>query len=79
MSSDERDPLKIPAKVLGCLRSGFVTIIVGHDFGQLDGGIPTEISIGLLPFDLRTPNKEFIALLDRASGVIFAIERIDPP
>lgn len=63
------------AKVIGCLRSGFVTIVLGHGLGLSDGGIATDIPIDLVPFDLRTPNSVFAVVLDPGSGRVVRVER----
>lgn len=65
------------AKVLGCLRSGWLEVIVGPGIGMLDGGIPTEIPMDLVPFNLRTPNTEFILVYDKNSHRYVAVEEID--
>jgi hypothetical protein len=65
---------RIPARVLGSLREGYIQIIVGAGLGMLDGGIHVEIPIELVPPLLRTPNSEFIAVQDRESLEIVSIE-----
>ena len=52
-------------RVIGCLRQGFLEILVGAGYGMLDGGIPTEIPLDIVPQALRLPNSEFIVVQDR--------------
>lgn len=69
--------IKTPAKVLGCLRPGYLTVFLGYGVGMMDGGIPTDIPIDLVPSDLRMPNSEFIVVLDRVNSQITGVERRD--
>jgi hypothetical protein len=75
MSNDPETILKAPARVLACLRPGYLTVLVGSGYGMADGGIPHELPMDLMPFDLRMPNSEFTVLLDRASGRFIGVER----
>jgi hypothetical protein len=68
--------LKAPAKVLGCLRPGYLTVIVGHGLGMADGGIPYDVPVDLVPPDLRMPNSEFTVVLDRTVGRLVGVERL---
>ncbi|QDT40040.1 hypothetical protein Pan241w_00930 [Gimesia alba] len=68
-------PCKFPAKVLASLRPGYLTVFIGYGLGLADGGIPHEVPIDNIPFDLRLPNSEFIAIIDRSNGQIIGIER----
>jgi hypothetical protein len=75
MSHKNENITRIRAKVLACLSPGYLTVIVGYGYGMLDGGIRHDISIDLVPFDLRMPNSEFTVVLDRSSGQFVAVER----
>jgi hypothetical protein len=75
MTEGASSRLRMAASVVGSLRANFITIILGPDFGQLDGGTPTEMPINLVPFDLRLPNGEFIVVLDRSIIRIVGVER----
>ena len=75
MSSEPERLIKVPAKVLACLRPGYLTAFVGYGLGMANGGIPTDIPMDLVPFDLRTPNSEFTVVLDRTNGQFVAVER----
>jgi hypothetical protein len=44
---------------------------------MLDGGIPTEIPLDIVPQALRLPNSEFIVVQDRKQGKIIAVEPIE--
>ena len=47
------------AKVLGCLRTGKLTVILFQGVGFVNGGLVIDISIALVPLDLRMPNNQF--------------------
>ncbi|MBE9179795.1 hypothetical protein IQ268_14590 [Oculatella sp. LEGE 06141] len=59
---------RYPAKVLGCLRGGEITIILCAGIGLTNGGGRQELPIQLVSVDLRMPNSEFDVLFERASG-----------
>jgi len=75
MRSEPDTILKAPAKVLACLRPGYLTVFVGHGLGMADGGIPHEVPMDLVPFDLRMPNSEFTVVIDRTNGQFIGVER----
>ena len=65
---------RIPARVLGCLKNGEITVIVA------EGGsiVVTEpISIDWIPRDLRMPNCEFDILIKFPGGQRIRILRRD--
>ncbi|WP_404784745.1 hypothetical protein [Altericista sp. CCNU0014] len=68
---------RYPARVLGCLRNGEITVILCAGIGLADGGRQTELPIYMIPFDLRIPNSEFDVLLDRVSGCFVRVLRKD--
>jgi hypothetical protein len=59
---------RYPARVLGCLRDGEITVILCAGIGLADGGRRAELPIHMIPLDLRMPNSEFDVLLERTSG-----------
>jgi hypothetical protein len=67
--------LKAPAKVLACLRPGYLTVFVGYGLGMADGGIPHDVPMDLVPFDLRMPNSAFTVVIDRTNGRFIGVER----
>lgn len=75
MGQDPDAIVKIPAKTLACLRPGYVSIFLGFGLGGADGGIPHEVPIDLVPFDLRRPNAGFTVVFDRSAGRIVGVER----
>ena len=75
MSNLPETILKAQAKVLGCFRPGYLTVIVGYGLGMADGGIPHELPVDLVPFDLLMPNSEFIVGLDRTNLRFIGVER----
>ncbi len=60
------------SRVIGCLQDGFVTVLLGADLGQLDGGIPTPVVAEMFPAQLRMPNTELYVVIRR--GEIVGIE-----
>jgi hypothetical protein len=75
MSGLPENILKAPAKVLACIRPGYLTAFVGYGLGMADGGIPQDIPMDLVPFDLRMPNSEFTVVVDRRNGQFISVER----
>ena len=78
MNNEPENTLKFPAKVLASLRPGFLTVFIGYGQGLADGGIPYEVPIDDIPFDLRLPNSEFTAIIDPANRQIIGVERKTP-
>lgn len=66
--SAESRYLVSPAKVLGCLRTGKLTVILFQGVGFVNGGLVTEISIDLVPLELRMPNSQFDLQRQRSLG-----------
>jgi hypothetical protein len=78
MSDQPEHILKAPAKVLACIRPGYLKVFVGHGLGMADGGIPHDVPMDLVPFDLRMPNSEFTVVIDRTDGRFIGVERRSP-
>lgn len=51
---------RISARVLGCLNSGEITVVLYFGFGMF---YPTPIDTNWIPLDLRMPNSEFDILV----------------
>jgi hypothetical protein len=51
-------PARTPARVIDCLRTGWVTVLLHPNQGLADGGIPIEIPADIIPPELRFPNTE---------------------
>ena len=68
-------PLQIPAKVPASLRPGYLTVFIGYGLDMADGGIPHAVPIDDIPFDLRLPNSEFTAIINRTNGQIISVDR----
>lgn len=68
---------RYPARVLGCLRDGEITVILCAGLGLADGGDQEELPVQMVPIDLRMPNSEFDVLFDRASGCFVKVLRKD--
>ena len=65
-----------PARVLACLNTDRITVILCPDVGLADGGVPIEIESSLIPFDLRIPNSEFLLLMQRDTSEIVKVVRL---
>lgn len=74
-SMDEKQFLRAPAIVLGCLNTGTITVIICPGNGHVNGGVHTVLAVELIPFDLRMPNSEFDVVLDRYSGELSVLRR----
>ena len=64
-----------PARVLACLHSGRITVVLFPDQGLADGGVPCEIEASLIPIDLRIPNCEFVVLSRKDTGQVVKVLR----
>jgi len=58
---------KIRAKVVGSLRTGYLTVTVGYDIGMMDGGYNTEIPADIVPPELRMPNSCLMLVMNSDS------------
>ena len=76
--SQAPNEIRIRAKVLGCLHDGYLEVIVGYGYGALDGGLPREIPMDVVPTDLRMPNSVSYVIVDRVRSQITRIERMAP-
>ena len=67
---------RIPARVLGCLRSGEITIIIspGHGIVQSE-----RVPFDWIPKDLRMPNCEFDILMKFPGGERIRVVRKGEP
>ncbi len=59
---------RYPARVLGCLRDGEITVILCAGIGLADDGGQEVLPVQEVPIDLRMPNSEFDVLFERTSG-----------
>jgi hypothetical protein len=66
-----------PARVIYVSGRTRIRIVVGPGIGMLDFGIPTDIDLELVPFELRTPNTDL--LVTSRNGEITAVRRDDRP
>ncbi len=64
----------IPAKVLGCLKRGEITVILSPGHGIVEA---EPISVEWIPIDLRMPNSEFDILMKFPAGEIVRVVRKD--
>ncbi len=54
----------LPAVVFGCLLDGEMRIILLPGYGQADGGVPRDVPMAKIPFELRMPNTLLWITLD---------------
>jgi hypothetical protein len=66
-----------PARVLACLHSDRIRVVLCPGQGLADGGVPYEIEASLIPIDLRMPNSEFVVLSRRDTGQVVKVLRKD--
>jgi hypothetical protein len=74
MVGPDREIIRVLARVIGCITPGCVDVILGPDFGMLNGGVPTVLPSELVPYSLRMANTEFVVVWDRRSPGFIAIE-----
>jgi hypothetical protein len=73
-----KDPIvcwSAPARVLACLHSGRITVVLHPGQGLADGGVPYEMEASLIPMDLRIPNSEFVVLSRKDTGQVVKVLR----
>jgi hypothetical protein len=66
--------LILPARVLGCLQDGLITIILGYGVGLMDGGTQMPVAIELIPTHLRLPNTDLEVILQLNPWKILRIQ-----
>jgi hypothetical protein len=66
---------QIPAEVFACLISGERRIILFPRVGLVDGGIPGDVPIELIPFELRVPNTSLWVQMDEYMNEVLCIWR----
>lgn len=74
----ERSVVRTPAKVLACLGSRQIRIILFPGLGLADGGIPIDVPLDQIPFDLRTPNSLLWLEFEQDRNVVAAVRREAP-
>jgi len=61
---------RVPAVVFACLVPGELRIIVHPKVGLADGGVPWNVPIELIPFELRMPNTPLWLKLDKDMSIL---------
>lgn len=56
---------RFPARVLGCLNSGKIAVLVRNEDEPGKGERQIELSSETIPFELRMPNSQFDLVFDR--------------
>jgi hypothetical protein len=64
-----------PVRVLACLNSNRLTVVLRPDQGLADGGVPCEIDAVFVPLDLRMPNSEFVLVMRRDTDEVVNVLR----
>jgi hypothetical protein len=65
---------EVPARVMYVSGPRTIQILLAPGHGMVDGGVPIEIDLDLVPFELRTPNTDLI--VTRRNGEIVAVCRM---
>lgn len=68
--------VRVPARVLGCLRGGEVTVILFPGHGLV---LTESIQAHLVPENLRMPNSEFDVLFKQPEAEIVRVLHKDEP
>ena len=68
---------RIPATVFACLTQGQITLMLFPGYGLADGGVPHEVPIDQIPFELRTPNTPLWLEVDEGQRIL-GVSRRDP-
>jgi hypothetical protein len=61
---------RVPAVVFGCLVPGELRIILLPGLGHVNGGAPLDVSVDLIPMELRMPNKPLWLRLDDEMNIL---------
>jgi hypothetical protein len=61
---------RVPAIVFACLIPGELRIVLHPGSGMADGGIPMNIPVEEIPFDLRTPNTPLFISFDQGWKIL---------
>jgi hypothetical protein len=68
---------QIPAVVFACLRAGELRLLLCPGAGLADGGSPMDVSVNLVPIDLRMPNTRLWVQFDENWNVLRVWRRED--
>ena len=71
-SDDHTD--RINAQVIGFPAPGQARLLIGPGSGHLDGGVPVDISLELIPAELQTDGQMVIAVFQKDTLEILAVE-----
>ena len=66
---------RVPAEVLACLAPGELRIIVLPEVGHVNGGVPRDVPVELIPPELRMPNTRLWLQLDEDMHVLWVWRR----
>ena len=74
MSDSENETDFINAQVIGFPEPGQIRLLIGPGSGFLDGGVPVDISLDLVPAELRVDGQMVIAVFHKDTLEILAVE-----
>ena len=74
MSDPDRQTDFINAQVIGFPAPGQIRLLIGPGSGFLDGGVPVDISLDLVPAELRVDGQMVIAVFHKDTLEILAVE-----
>ena len=79
MNRANRETDFINAQVIGFPAPGQIRLLIGPGSGHLDGGVPVDIALELIPVELRVDGQMVIAVFQKDTLEILAVEpAIDP-
>jgi hypothetical protein len=61
---------RVPAEVFACLIRGELRLNILPGVGLAGGGIPRDVPIEIVPFELRTPNSRIWVQFDESMNVV---------
>ena len=74
MSESDKQTDRINAQVIGFPVPGQARLLIGPGSGYLDGGVPVDIALELIPAELQADGKMVIAVYQKDTLEILAVE-----
>lgn len=74
MNESDNHTDRINAQVIGFPAPGQARLLIGPGSGHLDGGVPVDISLELIPAELQTDGQMVIAIFQKDTLEILAVE-----
>ena len=74
MTESDNQIQRINAQVIGFPSPGQARLLIAPGSGVLDGGVPVDIALEVIPANLRVDGQMVIAVYDRDSLEVLAVE-----